>query len=114
ECSLGGRFWAQLMRGLYGGGRQSDALLAFRRARDRLVEEIGVEPGAELRALEAAVLAHDPGLAGAGAAAAAPPELPVELRRADPLFVAREDAMSCLPGLWADAGTGRGGRVSGP
>src|SRR5262245_13776333 len=111
ECPLRERFWAQLMRALYRGGRQSDALLAFRRARDRLVEEIGVEPGAELRALEAAVLAHDPGLAGAGAAAAAPPELPVELRRADPLFVAREDAMSCLRGLWADAERGRGGLV---
>jgi WD40 repeat protein/DNA-binding SARP family transcriptional activator len=111
DCPLRERFWAQLMRALYRGGRQSDALLAFRRARDHLVEEIGVEPGAELQALEVAVLAHDPGLAGAGAAAAAPPELPVELRRADPLFVAREDAMSCLRGLWADAERGRGGLV---
>jgi DNA-binding SARP family transcriptional activator len=111
ECPLRERFWAQLMRALYRGGRQSDALLAFRRARDCLVEELGVEPGAELQALEAAVLAHDPGLAVAGAAAAAPPELPVELRRADPPFVAREDAMSCLRGLWADAERGRGGLV---
>jgi WD40 repeat protein/DNA-binding SARP family transcriptional activator len=111
ECPLRERFWAQLMVALYRSGRQSDALLAFRRARDCLVEEIGVEPGPELQALEAAVLAHDPGLAVAGAAAAAPPELPAELRRADPLFVAREDAMSCLRGLWADAERGRGGLV---
>src|SRR5262249_55719693 len=73
ECPLRERFWAQLMVALYRSGRQSDALLAFRRARDHLVEEIGVEPGPELQALEAAVLAHDPGLAVAGAAAAAPP-----------------------------------------
>src|SRR5215470_3178636 len=109
ECPLRERFWAQLMRALYRSGRQSDALLAFRRARDHPVEEIGVEPGPELQALEAAVLAHDPGLAVA--AAAAPPELPAELRRADHLFVAREDAMSCLRGLWADAERGRGGLV---
>src|SRR5215468_24483 len=111
ECPLRERFWAQLMRALYRGGRQSDALLAFRRARDRLVEEIGVEPGAELRALETAILAHDPGLAVAGAAAAAAPELPAELRRADPLLVAREDAMTCLRALWADAERGRGAVV---
>ena len=111
ECPLQERFWAQLMLALYRSGRQSDALLAFRRARDHLVEEIGVEPGPELRALEAAVLAHDPGLAVAGAAAVTPTELPAELRRADPLFVAREDAMSWLRGLWADAERGRGGLV---
>jgi WD40 repeat protein/DNA-binding SARP family transcriptional activator len=109
ECPLRERFWAQLMLALYRSGRQSDALLAFRRARDCLVEEIGVEPGPELQALEAGVLAHDPGLAVV--AAAGPPELPAELRRADPLFVAREDAMTCLRGLWADAERGRGGVV---
>jgi DNA-binding SARP family transcriptional activator len=106
EHPLRERFWAQLMLALYRGGRQSDALLAFRRARGRLVEEIGVEPGAELRALEAAVLAHDPGLAVAGAAAAPP-----ELRRVDPMLLSRKEAMSCLRELWADAERGHGGVV---
>jgi DNA-binding SARP family transcriptional activator len=107
EHPLQERLWAQLMLALYRGGRQSDALLAFRRARDCLVEEIGVEPGPELQALETAILAHDPGLAVA--AAAAPPELPAELRRADPMFVAREDAMSCLRGLWLMRSAGMAG-----
>src|SRR6185312_12315576 len=63
EHPLQERLWAQLMIAFYRGGRQSDALLAFRRARGGLVEEIGVEPGPELQALETAILAHDPGLA---------------------------------------------------
>ena len=48
----------QLMLALYRCGRQADALEAYRRARRTLVEEIGVEPGAELRALQDAILAR--------------------------------------------------------
>ena len=54
--------WALLMTALYRSGRQADALAAFRRARDHLVEELGVEPGRRLRELEAQILAHDEGL----------------------------------------------------
>ena len=53
---------AQLMLALYRCGRQADALEAYREARRTLVEEVGVEPGAELRALQDAILAHDPAL----------------------------------------------------
>jgi YVTN family beta-propeller protein len=53
---------AQRMLALYRSGRQSDALSAYRDARAGLVEEIGVEPGAELRALHEAVLGQDPAL----------------------------------------------------
>ena len=61
------RRWGQLIRALYGSGRQAEALRAFGRARERLVEEIGVEPGPELRQLEAAVLAQDATVLGATA-----------------------------------------------
>src|SRR5215469_1669241 len=54
--------WALLMRALYRAGRQADALEAYRRARRSLVEELGVEPGRQLRETERLVLAHDPSL----------------------------------------------------
>jgi YVTN family beta-propeller protein len=53
----------QLMLALYRSGRQADALAAYRSARRTFAEELGVEPGPELRELEAAVLRHDPALA---------------------------------------------------
>ena len=56
------RVVGQYMLALYRSGRQADALAAYRTARSALVEKLGLEPGPELRRLEAAVLAQDPGL----------------------------------------------------
>ena len=56
------RLRAQLMLALYGAGRQSDALAAFRDARATLVQELGLEPSAELSELESAILRHEPSL----------------------------------------------------
>lgn len=56
------RRWAQLCLALYRCGRQGDALRAYRRARDVLADELGVEPGPQLRAMETAILAQDPTL----------------------------------------------------
>ena len=53
---------AQHMLALYRSGRQSDALAAYRDARSELVDQVGVEPGGELRRLQDAILAQDPAL----------------------------------------------------
>jgi Bacterial transcriptional activator domain len=52
----------QLMLALYRSSRQADALAVYRRGRDRLVDELGLEPTSELQALEKAILRHDAGL----------------------------------------------------
>jgi predicted ATPase len=56
------RLWAHLVLALYRSGRQSDALSAYQRVRQLLADELGLEPSAELVALQHAVLAHDPSL----------------------------------------------------
>ncbi|MFC7615787.1 BTAD domain-containing putative transcriptional regulator [Actinokineospora soli] len=56
------RLRAQLMLALYRSGRQAEALDAYREGRDLLIDELGLEPGEELRALEAAILAGEPTL----------------------------------------------------
>ena len=50
---------AQLMLALYRAGRQTDALSVYRRLRDALGDELGVDPSPPLRDLEAAILRHD-------------------------------------------------------
>jgi predicted ATPase/DNA-binding SARP family transcriptional activator len=56
------RMWGQLMLALYRSGRQADALDAYRRARDALAEEHGLDPSPELQRLEARILSQDPTL----------------------------------------------------
>ena len=54
--------WRLLVLALYRAHRQADALAALRRARTTLADELGVDPGPALRALEAEVLAQSPSL----------------------------------------------------
>lgn len=53
------RRWGQMMRTQAGSGRTADALSTFRRARRRLIEDLGVEPGPELHSLAASILAQE-------------------------------------------------------
>ncbi len=56
------RLWGQLMTALYRCGDVSGALEAYRDAAAVLDEQLGVQPGAELRELQQAVLVRDPAL----------------------------------------------------
>ncbi len=51
-----------LMVALYRSGRQGEALRAYTKARDRLREELGIEPGPDLRRIESEILAQSPTL----------------------------------------------------
>ncbi len=56
------RRWGQLMVALYRSGRQADALRSYQLVRRRLADELGVDPGPELRRIERLVLGHSPEL----------------------------------------------------
>jgi predicted ATPase/DNA-binding SARP family transcriptional activator len=57
------RLWGQLMTALYRCQRQADALATYARARERLADELGIDPDQALQQLELAILRQDPALA---------------------------------------------------
>ena len=73
EHPLRERLWELLIVALYQGGRQAEALRAYTEVRDRLAEELGVDPGPALREVQARVLAQDPSLAPVSVAASPVP-----------------------------------------
>ncbi len=59
EHPLRERFHAQLMLALAGTGRRAEALAAYHDARQVLVDQLGIEPGPELRDLQELILAGE-------------------------------------------------------
>ncbi len=95
---------AQLMLALYRSGRQAEALDVYREARRTLVDELGIEPGKELRELEAAVLSQDHSLD----LAPMPANAPDEVEDARGVFVGREGELTRLSAGLDSAVAGRG------
>jgi DNA-binding SARP family transcriptional activator/tetratricopeptide (TPR) repeat protein len=115
-----------LMLALYRDGRQAEALAAYQHARSLLVEELGTEPGTELRELHQRILAADSALAVPGPArcpassavpvkprepaAAATANGPRALTPAGPLF-GRDSESARLKRFMREVVGGRGGSV---
>jgi DNA-binding SARP family transcriptional activator/tetratricopeptide (TPR) repeat protein len=108
------RFHAQLMLALARVGRQSEALTAYQHARRALVEELGIEPGPELRRLHERVLAGDaellvptPPRPESASRPASPREVPRQLPAGMRHFVGRVGELKVLSGLLSrDAAAG--------
>ena len=121
ERPLRERRWAQLIVATYRSGRQADALRAYQRCRAVLGDELGIEPGPELRRLEAAVLAQAPSLdrldAGPPAVGVTARPVPTPERAAalppdgGDAFEVHQLQLDRMRARIADAARGRGGVV---
>ncbi|HET6918271.1 MAG TPA: BTAD domain-containing putative transcriptional regulator, partial [Jiangellaceae bacterium] len=96
EHPLREQFWQLLVLALYRADRQADALAAYSRARDVLVDELGVEPSADLRRLQLQVLEQDSALR----APVRTPTLPDALVLPPGPFVGRGRELATLRAAW--------------
>ncbi|NUT45824.1 MAG: transcriptional regulator, SARP family protein [Saccharothrix sp.] len=97
----------QVMLALYRAGRQADALTHYQQTRQRLVDDLGAEPGPALQELHQRILAADPALAptGTGITAAGSPVVPRQLPAPPRWFTGRTDHLAALDAALDDQGT---------
>ncbi len=99
--------WGLLARALHHAGRQADALAALRRARAMLVDQLGLDPSADLQRLETEILNGGALLNGARTAWTGPgarfgPRTTVDLARTlalaggDALVLSRRDRLAAV------------------
>lgn len=101
EHPLHERFWQHLMLAQHGSGRQAEALRTYQRVRAVLVDELGVEPGAELRELHQRILTGE----HPRPAAVVPPvcQLPADI----PDFTGRRTQLDTLTTVLTDRSAGQ-------
>jgi DNA-binding SARP family transcriptional activator len=118
EHPLRERLRGLLMLALYRSGRQAEALAAFNQARRHLVDELGVEPAAQLQRLHQQILAADPALdapaatenvpggvpTGGGAGVSGGPPVPAQLPHGTADFTGRAAELARLDTVLAAAG----------
>jgi DNA-binding SARP family transcriptional activator/tetratricopeptide (TPR) repeat protein len=114
EHPLRERMTGQLMLGLYRGGQPADAVAAFETLRHALSEQLGIDPGPELRDLHLKMLRGDPSLAGSAVAGqptasgtparGAPQRLPTDTG----MFTGRDSELTQLLDLGRRAAEGQG------
>ena len=118
EHSLRERTRHHLMLAQYRSGRRADAMETYRDAHSQFIDELGIEPGPDLKELHDAILRDDPSLASTAPppveqrpapapAAAAPAELPPEV----PAFTGRTEELAALESLVADTEEGSASTV---
>lgn len=122
------RLCEQLVLALYRSGRQADALAAFAETKQRLGDELGIDPGPDLQALETAVLRQDPALlptldtpgAPTVDAASSAPRTPLPPQPPDAVFAAlrksamvgRDAGLAAVARAWQEALDGGRGLVA--
>ena len=96
-------FRAKLMLALYRAGRHVDALASYREGSRLLADELGLEPGPDLRRLEQAILTHSPDLELSSTAAGLDEPLPLPSllgRVAQRAFAGRRGPLHVIDELW--------------
>jgi DNA-binding SARP family transcriptional activator len=101
EQPLRERLHGLLMLALYRDGRQAEALAAYQHARSALTDELGTEPGPDLRHLHQQILTADPALAPTAVPAPVPRQLPAAVAG----FTGRTAELAALTGMLDQAGT---------
>ena len=101
------RLWGLLALAQYRAARQADALETLRRARAHLAEELGIDPGPDLRQLEAAVLRQDPALDLRTPVPVVPPA-PAAPGPTPAGLAGRDGELAAVDRVLAAAATGRG------